>query len=64
MKGQMNYDCKTKSWTFTPINLLTGLICNSNPCIQSRGGYFRCRFGELTNSFDNLTDAILWIESK
>lgn len=64
MIGQMTYDPKSKSWKFTAINDLTENICNTANCIQSRKGYYRCRVGELTNGFENLTDAIKWVEGK
>ena len=63
MKGQMTYDEKTKSWTFTPTAKITRFIANTTkPKIQSMDEYYRlCKDGKTYSSTD-LTELILMVQ--
>lgn len=62
LKGQIDYNIKTKSWVFTPDNK------NKYPVsvykIQGRHGYFKAWAGKYTNNDQDIGKLIQWVEEK
>lgn len=69
LAGQLTYDKKTKSWTYTPLNKLTKAICQSPNKVQGHSNEtngYDYYIGRTTNKHtlpsNDLEETILWVE--
>ena len=63
MKGQMTYEDKTSTWTFTPTANMTALIAGTGQSkIQSRDQYYKLWKDGKTFASTDLSELIMMVQ--